>query len=211
MTSRAYPLSLLAGTLLIVVAAVSHPNLEGDGAEQLEAIARCAAWPAIHWAFLFGFVVSVVGLVGVVGRHVGTPGESAARAGILVAVLAYGAWSVIVAFMGGSGWALAQSYVAGEPGMTATRAVFVYDMVRPFALTAQRLGGFALGVSTLLFGWGAVRGKVVPPWLAWAGVGSGLVGIALAVAFGEATKADQAAFVLPVLWQLAAAVVLLAV
>jgi hypothetical protein len=204
-----YPLCLLTGALLIIVAAVLHPDLSGDGAAQLGTIARCDAWRAIHWAFLFGFVLCLTGLVGVVGRHVGTPGEGGARAGLIVAVLAYSAWMVIVAFMVGSAWTLARSYVAAEAGMTATRVVFLYDMVHPFALAAQRLAGFALGVSTYLFGWGIVRGRVLSQWLGWFGVAGGLVAVALAVAFGEATKADEAAFVLPVLWQLVTAVVLL--
>jgi hypothetical protein len=38
---------------------------------------------------------------------------------------------------------------------------------------------------------------------------AGVLGIALALLFREDTKADQAAFVLPVLWQLATGVVLL--
>jgi hypothetical protein len=206
-----YPSSLLAGTLLIVVAAALHPDLTGsDGAAQLGAIAGSDAWRAIHWAFLFGFALSLTGLMGVVGRHAGTAGEGAARAGLIVAVLAYSAWTTIVAYMAGTGWTLAQNYVAAEPGMTATRAVFVYDMTRPFALAAQRLAGFALGIATYLFAWGAVQARELPRWVGWSGIASGLVGVALAVSFGEATKADQAAFVLPVLWQLVVALVLLA-
>jgi hypothetical protein len=205
-----YPLCLLTGSLLIVVAGVLHPDLAGDGAAQLSMIAHSDAWRAVHWAFLFGFVLCLTGLVGVVHRHSGTPGEGATRAGVIVGSLAYSAWVVIVAFMAGMGWALAQNYIAAEPGMSATRAIFLYDMTHPFALAAQRLAGFALGISTYLFGWGAVQGKVLPRWLGWGGVASGIVAIALAVGFDERTKADQAAFVLPVLWQLVTAAVLLA-
>ena len=205
-----YPLSLLAGTLLIVVAAALHPDLSGDGAAQLDTIARCDAWRAIHWAFLFGIALSLAGVMGLVSRHGGTPGEGPTRAGVIMAVLAYGAWATIVAYMAGAGWTLARSYAAAEPGLTATRAVFVYDMTRPFALAAQRLGGFALGIATYLFGWGTLQGRVLPRWLGWSAIASGVVGVALAATFGEATKADQAAFVLPVLWQVAAALVLLA-
>jgi len=206
----AYPSSLLVGTLLIVVAAAIHPDLTGDGAAQLALIAHCDAWRAIHWAFLFGFTLSLAGLVGLVSRHVATPGEGAARAGIFVAVLAYAAWTIVVTFMLGAGWALAQSYVTSEPGMTATRAVFLYDMTRGFALAAQRAAGFSLGVSTYLVGLAALRGRILPVWLGWAGVASGAVAVALAALFGEATKADQAAFVLPVLWQFVTALLLLA-
>src|ERR1700688_832911 len=207
--SPTYPWCLLTGTLLVIVAALVHPDLGGDGADQLRTIARSDAWRPIHWAFLFGFVLSLTGLVGAVGRHLGTAGEAAARGGIVVGVFAYGAWMVVVTFMLGAGWTLARRFVASDAGMTATDAVFVYDMVRPFALAAQRIAAFALGVSTYLLGWGALRARVDARWLGWSGVASGLAAIALAVLFGEATKADQAAFVPPVLWQLVTAVVLL--
>src|SRR2546421_11374817 len=45
-------------------------------------------------------------------------------------------------------------------------------------------------------------GKVLPRWLATGGLAAGAVAMALALVFREDTKADQAAFVLPVLWQL---------
>src|SRR2546423_874081 len=165
-----YPLALLVGSLFVVAAALAHPDLTGDGAAQLSVIARSEAWRAIHWAFLFGFTLALTGLVGVMGMHVGTPGEAAARAGVLVAIFAYGAWAVLVAFMVGPGWTLARSYVAAEPGLTATHAVFLYDMLHPFALAAQRTAGVALGISTCLFGWAVVNGKVLPRWL---GAGAG--------------------------------------
>ena len=203
-----YPLCLVVGSLLVVAAGIAHPALTGDGAAQLVAIARCAGWRAIHWGFLFSFPLSLTGLVGLVGRHAGTPGEGAGRAGLIVGAFAYGAWLLTVAFMGGAGWALARSFATGEPGLAATDAVFLYDMLRPFALAAQRAAAFALGIATYLFGRGVLNGKVWPRWLGAAGVAAGLVGMALALAFGEDTKADQAAYVLPVLWQLVAGAVL---
>src|SRR5207302_656174 len=77
-----YPLALLVGSLFVVAAALAHPDLTGDGAAQLSVIARSEAWRAIHWAFLFGFTLALTGLVGVMGMHVGTPGEASARAGV---------------------------------------------------------------------------------------------------------------------------------
>jgi hypothetical protein len=205
-----YPLCLLGGALLAVVAGALHPDIAGqDGPSQLAAIAQTGAWPAIHWAFLFSFPLSLIGLVGVVGRHVGTVGESATRAGVMLATFAYALWVIIVAFMGGAGWTLARSFATADAGMTATRAVFVFDMLRPFALAAQRVAGLALGLATLLFGWGMLDGKVLPRWLGAAAVAAGGVAIVLALVFREDTKADQAAFVLPVVWQLVTAVVML--
>ena len=206
----AYPLCLLAGTLLIVTAAALHPVMQGNGAEQLLMIAGHDAWRAIHWAFLFGFVLSITGLAGVAAEHAGTAGEGPARVGITVAAFAYAAWLFIVAFMAGSAATLADDYVAGDPGLAATRAVFVYDTLHPFALAAQRVGACALGIATVLLGWAVVRAGTAPAWLGWLGVAAGLCAAALAVAFRETTRADQAAYVAPVLWQLLLAVTLLA-
>ncbi len=204
-----YPLCLLVGALLAVVAGVLHPDLAGDGAAQLTTIAQCGGWRAIHWTFLFSFPLALTGLVGLARVHAGNPGESAVRAGLIVGTFAYGAWAVTVAFMGGAGWPLAHSFTVADAGMTATRAVFLFDMIHPFALATQRVGGFALGLSTCLFGWGVSDGKVLPRWLGTSGVAAGAVAMALALVFREDTKADQAAFVLPVLWQVVTASVML--
>src|SRR5438132_1406510 len=128
-----FPLCLLVGPLLVIVAGTLHPDLAGDGAAQLAAIAQCSAW----------------------------------------------------------------------------RAVFLFDMIQPFALATQRVAGFALGLSTCLFCWGVFDGKVLPRWLATGGLAAGAVAMALALVFREDTKADQAAFVLPVLWQVVTAAVML--
>jgi hypothetical protein len=197
-----FPVCLLVGPLLTIVAGTLHPDLAGDGAAQLTIIAQCAAWRAIHWTFLFSFPLALVGLVGVARAHAGTPGENAVRAGLIVGGFAYGAWAVIVAFMAGAGWSLAQSFTVADAGMTATRAVFLFDMIHPFALASQRLAGFALGVTTCLFGWGLLDGERWPRWLGTSALAAGAVAIALALVFREDTKADQATFVLPVLWQM---------
>ena len=207
--SPVYPLCLLVGALLAVVAGVLHPDLAGDGAAQLAAIAQCGVWRAIHWTFLFSFPLALTGLVGLARMQAATPGENAVRAGVIVATFAYAAWTVTVAFMGGAGWSLAHSFTLADAGMTATRAVFLFDMIHPFALATQRVAGFALGLSTCLFGWGVSSGKVLPRWLGTGGLAAGGVAMALAVVFTETTKADQAAFVLPVLWQVVTGSVML--
>jgi len=79
--------------------------------------------------------------------------------------------------------------------MTATRAVFLFDMIHPFALTTQRVAGFALGVSTCSL-LGCVRREGVTALARYGRLAAGAIAMALAVAFPETTKADQAAFVL---------------
>src|SRR5712692_6548710 len=133
-----YPLCLFFGALLAVVAGVLHPDLTGDGAAQLTTIAQCAAWRAIHWTFLFSFPLALTGLVGLARMQVATPGENAVRTGVVVGTFAYAAWTVTVAFMGGAGWSLAHSFTVADAGMTATRAVFLFDMLQPFALEIGR-------------------------------------------------------------------------
>ena len=196
-----FPTCLLIGAVLTIVSGTLHPDLAGDGAAQLTTIAQSEMWRAIHWGFLFSFPLALTGLVGLARAHAGGAGESPVRAGLIVGTFAYAAWMVIVAFMAGAGWSLARSFVMADPGMTATRAVFAFDMLHPFALAAQRVAGFGLGVATCLFGWGVLDGKVLPRWLGTAGVAAGAIAMALALIFREDTKADQAAFVLPVFWQ----------
>lgn len=207
--SLIYPLCLLIGAVLTIVSGTLHPDLAGDGAAQLTIIAQSEIWRAIHWGFLFSFPLALTGLVGLARAHAGGAGESPVRAGLIVGTFAYAAWMVIAAFMAGAGWALARSFVIADPGMTATRAVFAFDMLHPFALAAQRVAGFALGVATCLFGWGVLDGKVLPRWLGTAGVAAGGIAMALALIFREDTKADQAAFVLPVFWQVLVSSVML--
>src|SRR6266581_562276 len=139
-------------------------NQSATAAAPMTTIAQSRAWRAIHWTFLFSFPLALTGLVGLARVHAGNAGESAVRAGLIVGTFAYGAWTVTVAFMGAAGASLAHSFTVADAGMTATRAVFLFDMIHPFALATQRVAGFALGLSTCLFAWGVSDGKVLPRW-----------------------------------------------
>src|SRR2546430_9509419 len=104
-----FPLCLLVGPLLVIVAGTLHPDLAGDGAAQLAAIAQCSAWRAIHWTFLFSFPLALTGLVGLAPGPPGTAGESAARPGLTVGPLPYGAWPEPVASLAPPGASLPHS------------------------------------------------------------------------------------------------------
>src|SRR5882672_10221792 len=180
-----YGLLLLAGSLLAAAAGWMHPWLEGDGAAQLTTVAATVQWRAIHWSLLFGFPMMYAGLIGVALRHTDTPGSAPARAGVWLAGFAFGVWALNVLFMVGAGWHLAQAYTAADTGLTGTHAVFVYDMLHPMGLAAERLATFMLGLVAYMFGWAIRNGGVWPKWLAWMAWLVAIANSAVAVVFRE--------------------------
>ena len=180
-----YGLCLLLGVLLFGVAGLMHPILSGDGAEQLSTIARTRGWRVIHWSLLFGLVFMYAGLIGVSLRHNDTPGASPARAAIRMGAFTFSVWSLNILFMVGAGWHLARAYTASDPGLTATHAVFLYDMLHPMGLAAERLATFMLGLVAYMFGWAIRNGAVWPRWLPWAAWVVAFVNGAVAVLFNE--------------------------
>jgi hypothetical protein len=162
-----YGLCLLIGTLMFGGAGAVHPLLSGDGAAQLGTIARTPAWRLIHWSLLFGLAFMYAGLVGVSLRQNDTPGASPSRAGIRLGAFAFSVWSINILFMVGAGSELARAFHRADAGLTATHAVFIYDMLHPFGLAAERLATFLLGLVAYTFGWGIRNGAVWPRWLAW--------------------------------------------
>src|SRR6266571_2415465 len=162
-----YGLCLLVGALLFGGAGLMHPVLSGDGAAQLATIAQTGGWRLIHWALLFGLAFMYAGLVGVGLRHHDTAGSTPARAGALIGAFAFAVWSLNILFMVGAGWQLAHAYTTSDTGLTGTHAVFVYDMLHPMGLAAERLATFLLGLVAYMLGWAIRNGGVWPQWLAW--------------------------------------------
>src|SRR2546428_6115157 len=166
-----YGLCLLVGSLLFGIACLSRPLLSGEGAAQLATVARTSAWRLIHWSLLFGLAFMYTGLVGVALRHTDTAGATPARAGVAVGAFAFSVWSINILFMVGAGWQLAHAYTASDTGLTGTHAVFVYDMLHPMGLAAERLATFGLGLVAYMFGWAIRNGGGWPEWLALGGGG----------------------------------------
>ena len=204
-----YALCLLAGSLLIGVAGSRHPLLTGDGATQLATVSATAGWRAIHWALLFGMPLMYAGLIGVALRHTDTPGSAPARAGVWLAGFAFAVWAMNVLFMVGAGWHLAQAYTTSDTGLTGTHAVFVYDMLHPAGLAAERLATFALGLVAYVFGWAILNGKVYPRWLGWAAFAVAVANGAVALVCSEMSPNLYYTQALFVGWLLATAVVML--
>lgn len=204
-----YGLCLLIGTLLFGGAGAMHPLLTGDGAAQLGIISRTHGWRVIHWALLFGLAFMYAGLVGVSLRHNDTPGASPSRAGIRLGAFAFGVWVLNILFMVGAGYQLAQTYAAADAGLARTHAVFLYDMIHPFGLAAERLATFLLGFVAYTFGWGIRNGAVWPRWMAWfAWVVAVLCG-SVALVFSETRNYMYYAQATFVVWLFFAAIMLL--
>lgn len=205
-----YGICLLAGSLLFTVGGLMHPMLEGDGAAQLTTVATTAGWRAIHWSLLFGLPLMYVGLIGVTLRHHETPGSAPARAAIVLAGFAFAVWAMNILFMVGAGWHLAQAYTASDTGLTGTHAVFVYDMLHPAGLAAERLATFALGLVAYVFGWAILNGQLYPRWLGWAAFAVAAITAAVAVGFDEFSPNLFYGQALFVTWLVATAAVMLA-
>lgn len=207
--SAFYALCLLAGALLFGVAGLFHPVLRGEGAAQLATIASTPQWRLIHWSLLFGLPLMLAGLAGFVEQHRESPGAGPGRAGFVVAAFAFAVWALNILFMAGAGSHLAATYAASEPGLASTHVVFLYDMLHPFGLAAERLATFALGLAFYLLGWGAWNGRVVPRWLAWGAFGAGAACMVIAPAVAESSVVLFYGQAAAVIWMALAGVVLL--
>src|SRR5436190_12994983 len=205
-----YGLCLLVGVLLFGIAGLMHPVLSGDGAAQLSIIAHTGGWRPIHWALLFGLAFMYAGVIGVALRHNDTPGSTPGRAAVRMGAFAFSVWSINILFMVGAGWQLAHAYTASDTGLTGTHAVFIYDMLHPMGLAAERLATFMLGLVAYMFGWAIRNGGIWPKWLAWAAWGVALANAAVALAFNEFSSNLFIAQGVFVIWLAATAVVMLA-
>src|SRR5215467_15541 len=168
-----YGLCLTVGALAFGVAGLFHPILSGDGAAQLATIARTSGWRVIHWTLLLALPLMLTGLAGISLRHQETPGAGPARAGVLIAGFAFAVWMLNIRFMAGAGRHLAATYTVADPGLTATHAVFLYDMVHPMGLAAERLATFTLGLALYMLAWGIWNGRVLWRGFAWGAWGVG--------------------------------------
>lgn len=204
-----YALCLLVGALLFGTAGLRHPLLRGDGPTQLATIAGTRGWETIHWMLLFGLPLMLVGLAEIVRRHRDTPGAGPARAGLAVAVFTWAAWLLNLLFMAGAAWHLATIYAAEQPALTATHAVFLYDMLHPFGLAAERVATFGLGLTFYLLGWAVRNGRVWHASLAWAAFAVGAVCGGTALLAGAAANPLYYAQATAVTWLAVAGVVLL--
>ena len=204
-----YGLCLLLGTLLFGIAGLKHPLLVGDGAAQLAMIAKTADWRLMHWALLFGLAFMYAGVIGVALRHNDTPGATPGRAAVRMGAFAFSVWSLNILFMVGAGYQLAQAYTASDTGLTGTHAVFVYDMLHPMGLAAERLATFMLGLVAYMFGWAIRNGGVWPKWLAWVAWVVAAVNGAVAVVFSEFSPNLYYGQALFVAWLVATAALML--
>lgn len=196
-------IALLVGTLGFGAAGLHHPLLTGDAATQLAIIAHTPHWRLIHWTLLFAFPLMLAGVLGLVARHLDTPGASLLRTGAMLATFGLGIWALNVLLMAGMGWTLSQT-------PDDRSAQLLYAGVHPFGLAAERLATFAMGVALVVLGRGIRRGNRFGRWLAETGTATGLINVAVAVLFSETSQVMYGGQGLIVTWLCAAALALLA-
>ena len=196
-------ISLLIGTLAFGVAGLNHPMLSGDAATQLATVAHTPHWRLIHWTLLFAFPLMQAGILGLVARHLETPGASLLRTGAMLATFGFGIWALNVLLMAGTGWTLAQT-------PTDLVAQGLYAAIHPFGLAAERLATFTMGIALVVTGRGIRVGKVFGRWLAETGTATGLVNVAVAVLFAETSQVMYVGQGIIIAWLTAVAVVMLA-
>lgn len=177
--------------------------LNGDAATQLATIAHTSHWRLIHWTLLFAFPLMQAGVLGLVARHLETPGASLLRTGAMLATFGFGIWALNVLLMAGTGWMLALT--PSDPG-----AQGLYAAIHPFGLAAERLATFAMGIALVVMGRGIRVGKVFGRWLAETGTATGLINVAVAVLFSETSQVMYVGQGIIVAWLAAVAVVMLA-
>src|SRR6266576_107466 len=137
-------------------------------------------------------------------------GDGAAqRAAARMGAFAFAVWSLNILFMVGAGYQLARAYTASDTGLTGTHAVFVFDMLHPMGLAAERLATFMLGLVAYLFGWAIRNGRVWPLWLAWMAWVVAVVNGAVGLVFSEFLPYMYYAQAWFVIWLTATAVVML--
>jgi len=204
-----YGLCLTAGALAFGVAGLFHPILTGDGATQLATIAATPAWRVIHWTLLLALPLMLAGLAGMSLRHQETPGAGPARAGVLIAGFAFAAWMLNILFMAGAGRHLAATHAVADPGLTATHAVFLYDMIHPMGLAAERLATFTTGLALYLLAWGIWNGRVFWRGFAWAAFVIGAACMVIGVAVDEASVVIYYGQAGAVVWMLGTGVAML--
>ena len=127
-----------------------------------------------------------------------------------MAALAFAVWSLNILFMVGAGHQLASAYTRSDTGLTGTHAVFVYDMLHPMGLAAERLATFMIAIVAYMLGWAIWSGGIYPRWLAWAAFVVALVNGAVAVVFNEFSSNMFYGQALFVIWLAVSALLMLA-
>ncbi len=156
---------LLAGTLLLLGAALFHPVLPLTGAADLAVIAAMAHWHLVHLFLLYGTGLVIVGLWArwLSGNALERPALAVAFA---VAGMGQALNGINIAYMTGAGTWFATQFALGAP------VAEIYQATHLAAVTTGQLGGFLVAVAAAIIALATRSGGQDPPWLI------GLAGIA---------------------------------
>jgi hypothetical protein len=176
---------LVGGILLNAVATAFHPTGDEDDHEEIFAeYADSGAWEALHLLQLAGVLAALAGLL-VLYRALTARGEVR-----VLASLAAGATVITAACMAMlqavDGVALKQAVDAWTDASGAQEAIRFADAesVRWLEWGVQSYFRVLLGLSLVLFGAAIVATRLVPRWLGWVAVLSGLLSVANGIDVG---------------------------
>jgi hypothetical protein len=194
--SPARPLAaaLVLGTVLLGVAALAHPVLQGDAASHLRIIAAADHWRAVHLAMLACTGLVLVGIWVRLVVHTGAAAPLVAALALISIGLAIHSLNIV--YMTGAGWQLATHFAAGDAGMAA-----IYDVTHPIGLMASRFGNFLVALGALALGWVEHRDPATPAYTAWLAWGAAAAGLAGVMIFHEASPGIFGAVAVLSLWQ----------
>jgi hypothetical protein len=195
---------LVAGTLLLGVAAALHPTLPPDAAGQMRVMAATPHWRMIHLAMLVGSAMTIAG----VWVRVDVDGSGRLvllRATLAIIVVGIALNAVNVAFMAGRGAAMATGMASSD-----SVAVHAFTTSHAASLTAAGIGNLMVALGCGALGWIEWHDPTRPRWfagLAWAATIGGVLGVLF---FDPASRPAVAGVALFVVWSLATGALVLA-
>ena len=195
------------GTVVLGLAGAFHPLPAGDAMERLRTIAATGHWTLVHWSLLGAQLLVLCGYMSLAAWLDGTGQQVYLRPGAATIIVGGVLVSFNILFMTGAGPSLAamQASGAGEAGVAAA----LFDVLHPWSLAAQRLGGVALGGGLALYGVAIGRSGVLPRRLGQAGAAVGALWVLTAAVSGAESLPFLAAYGLAGVWQVGVGVALL--
>ena len=202
-SDRYLAIVLVAGSLLLGVAAAFHPTLPPDAAGQMHVMAATSHWRMIHVAMLAGSALTIAGMRLRIDID-GSGRVSMLRAALAIIAVGIALNAVNVAFMAGPGAAMAlQTHGLDPAGAQA------FAGRHSSSLLAAGIGNLIVAAGCALLGWIEWRDPTRPRWIAVLAYVAAIGGVLGVVLFDPASRGAVAGVALFVVWSFATGVLVL--